>query len=87
MAEFENQKEQSLDDQEQSFEQAMAQLETIVKRLEENEVPLEEAISLFQKGMELSKACHQRLQKVEQQMDQILHSDGSFKPFSLQEDE
>lgn len=70
-----------------SFEESMAELETIVKKLEENEVPLEEAIALFQKGIELSKHCNQTLQKVESQMDQILHEDGTIKPFKLPEDE
>ncbi|WEG14320.1 exodeoxyribonuclease VII small subunit [Pullulanibacillus sp. KACC 23026] len=71
----------------QTFEGAMAELEAIVKKLEENDVPLEEAIALFQKGMGLSKICHQKLQKVEKQMDQILHEDGTFQPFKLEEDE
>jgi exodeoxyribonuclease VII small subunit len=70
-----------------SFEEAMKDLEGIVKKLEENEVPLEEAITLFQKGMSLSKLCHQKLQKVENQMDHILQEDGSMHPFKLQEDD
>ncbi len=70
-----------------SFEESMLELETIVKKLEENDVPLEEAIALFQKGIELSKYCNQTLQRVESQMDQILHEDGSIKPFKLPEDE
>lgn len=71
----------------QTFEEAMAELESIVRKLEENDVPLEEAIALFQKGMTLSKTCHQKLQKVEKQMDQILHEDGTFQAFKLQEDD
>lgn len=70
-----------------SFEEAMKDLEGIVKKLEENEVPLEEAITLFQEGMSLSKLCHQKLQKVENQMDHILQEDGTMHPFKLQEDE
>ena len=38
-----------------TFEEAMEQLETIVERLEEGDVPLEEAITIYKKGMELSK--------------------------------
>lgn len=70
-----------------SFEEAMSQLEVIVNKLEENEVPLEEAITLFQRGIELSKLCNKTLQRVEDQMDRILSEDGSLKPFKLQEDE
>lgn len=69
---------------EQSFEEAMGQLEIIVKKLEENEVPLEEAINLFQEGMSLSAVCHQRLQRVEDKMDQILEANGDMKPFNIQ---
>ncbi|MBM7646318.1 exodeoxyribonuclease VII small subunit [Scopulibacillus daqui] len=69
-----------------SFEEAMANLEEIVKRLEENDVPLEEAIDLFQQGVSLSKQCHQRLQKVEEKMDQIIEAD-EIRPFKIQEED
>lgn len=72
---------------EQTFEEAMEKLEVIVKKLEENDVPLEEAINLFQEGMTLSKVCHQRLQVVEDKMDQILDNNGEVKPFNIQEEE
>ncbi|GGH79522.1 exodeoxyribonuclease VII small subunit [Pullulanibacillus pueri] len=72
---------------EASFEDAMRELEIIVKQLEENEVPLEKAINLFQKGVTLSKTCHQKLQKVEEQMDQILREDGTEEPFQLDKDD
>lgn len=70
-----------------TFEQSMDKLETIVQKLEENDVPLEEAIQLFQEGMTLSKQCHLRLEKVEKQMDQILKDDGRMEPFNVQGDE
>ena len=71
----------------ETFEAAMNELERIVKRLEENDVPLEEAIELFQKGVALSKKCHQKLQKVEDQMDQILGEDGTLRPFQLERED
>lgn len=70
-----------------SFEEAMEQLEEIVERLEEGDVPLEKAISYFQEGMKLSKLCHDKLQNVEKQMEQILREDGELEPFSIQEEE
>ncbi|WP_096201194.1 exodeoxyribonuclease VII small subunit [Bacillus sp. FJAT-45350] len=69
-----------------SFEQAMEQLETVVDKLEQGDVPLEEAISMFQEGMKLSKLCHDKLTNVEQQMDQILHEDGEIELTLFQED-
>ncbi|MCM3412502.1 exodeoxyribonuclease VII small subunit [Metabacillus sp. YM-086] len=73
--------------EEVSFETVMQQLEEIVGKLEEGDVPLEKAIEYFQKGMELSKLCHDKLQHVEKQMDFILREDGELKPFELQEEE
>lgn len=87
MADQPKTKDEGTEEKDVSFEAAMEQLEDIVRKLEENNVPLEEAISLFQKGIGLSKTCHQKLQKVENQMDQILNEDGTFKAFKLQEDE
>ncbi|WKB36997.1 exodeoxyribonuclease VII small subunit [Terrilactibacillus sp. S3-3] len=70
-----------------TFEDAMAKLELIVKQLEENNVPLEKAIDLFQEGMDLSKYCHDKLQKVEEKMDRLIDKEGHNRPFSIQEDE
>ncbi|HET7658021.1 MAG TPA: exodeoxyribonuclease VII small subunit [Bacillales bacterium] len=75
------------DSKELTFEEAMEQMEKIVGRLEEGEVPLEEAIDLYQKGMTLSKVCHQKLEKVEEKMDQIIQEDGEMKSFFIQEDD
>ncbi|GKW44386.1 MULTISPECIES: exodeoxyribonuclease VII small subunit [unclassified Planococcus (in: firmicutes)] len=50
------------------FNQAMEQLEEIVRQLEQGDVPLEEALTLYQKGMELSKVCHDKLQSAEKQL-------------------
>jgi exodeoxyribonuclease VII small subunit len=70
-----------------SFEEAMKKLEEIVSKLEEGDVPLEQAINYFQDGMKLSKLCHDKLQSVEKQMDQILKEDGKLEPFTIQEEE
>ncbi|WP_318152989.1 exodeoxyribonuclease VII small subunit [Metabacillus arenae] len=67
-----------------SFEEAMEQLEKIVEKLEEGDVPLEKAIDFFQDGMKLSKLCHDKLQKVEKQMDFILREDDQLEPFDIQ---
>ncbi|SFA44872.1 Exodeoxyribonuclease VII small subunit [Parageobacillus thermantarcticus] len=75
------------EEKELTFEEAMAKLEEIVEKLEEGNVPLEQAISFFQEGMKLSKLCHDKLQHVEKQMEYILREDGQLAPFSLQEEE
>ncbi|MBB5173067.1 exodeoxyribonuclease VII small subunit [Texcoconibacillus texcoconensis] len=69
-----------------SFEEAMNKLESVVEKLEEGDVPLEKAIAMFQEGMELSKQCHNKLQAVEKQMDEIVKDDGEVELTNLQEE-
>lgn len=70
-----------------SFEEAMLQLEKIVERLEEGDVPLEKAITYYQEGMKLSKLCHDKLSNVQEKMTKILNEQGELDPFDIQEDE
>ncbi|RWZ60119.1 exodeoxyribonuclease VII small subunit [Halobacillus fulvus] len=69
-----------------SFEEAMKQLEELVEKLETGDVPLEQAIQYYQKGMELSKVCNEKLGHVEKQMQQIMNEHGELEPFSVQEE-
>lgn len=72
-----------------SFEDAMAQLETIVEQLEDGDVPLEKAIDLFQQGMKLSQICSKKLEQVEQKIEMIVEEGGELKrkPFGEMLDE
>jgi exodeoxyribonuclease VII small subunit len=70
-----------------SFEDAMTKLEKIVDKLEEGDVPLEEAILFYKEGMELSKLCHDKLKSVEEQLTQIITEDGRKENFSVDEEE
>lgn len=70
-----------------SFEEAMQKLEVIVERLEEGDVPLEEAISIYRDGMQLSKLCHEKLKNVEEQLTRIITEDGNKENFSMREEE
>src|SRR5207244_11544752 len=45
-----------------SFEQALAELEKIVSRMESGEVSLEQALGTHKRGLELARFCHQRLE-------------------------
>lgn len=75
------------DEKKLTFEEAMNQLEEIVDRLEEGDVPLEEAIEIYKTGMELSKLCHDKLKNVEGQLAQIITEDGSKESFTIAEEE
>jgi exodeoxyribonuclease VII small subunit len=74
-------------DKKVSFEDAMTKLEQIVDKLEEGDVPLEEAIVFYKEGMELSKLCHDKLKSVEEQLTQIITEDGRTESFSIEEEE
>jgi exodeoxyribonuclease VII small subunit len=74
-------------DKKVSFEDAMTKLEQFVDKLEEGDVPLEEAIVFYKEGMELSKLCHDKLKSVEEQLTQIITEDGRTESFSIEEEE
>lgn len=70
-----------------SFEEAMEELEKIVAKLEEGDVPLEKAIVYYQEGMKLSKLCNDKLSNVQEKMTKIMNEQGEIEPFDLQEEE
>lgn len=55
-----------------SFEDAMKELETVVNMLEGGETTLEEALSYFEQGIKLSKACREMLEKAEKKVSVLL---------------
>lgn len=71
-----------------TFEEALKRLEEVVQKLEDGDVPLEEAIDLFQEGMALSKRCSQQLDKAEQRIEMLIEENGEWtkKPFAPEED-
>lgn len=59
------------------FEDQLARLEEIVDRLEDESVGLEEALGLFENGMDLARNCRARLEEVEQRVTQLLETEIS----------
>ena len=47
------------------FEAAIAELEAVVKKLEEGDLPLEQSLELYERGVQLSRFCHARLEEAE----------------------
>lgn len=71
------------------FEEAVTQLESIVKQLEKGDLPLDEALACFQEGVSLSQSCFKQLDAAERQMDKIiqeLNGDIIKKPLIIQGD-
>ena len=61
------------------FEAAIAELETIVKKLEDGELALEQSLQLYERGVQLSRFCHARLEEAERRIE-ILNERGELKP-------
>lgn len=59
-----------------SFEDAMKELDTIVQKLEEGNIELEEALSIYKRGVELSQLCHTKLKNAEDQLTKVLTDEG-----------
>ncbi len=66
-----------------SFEAAMAELEALVARMEDGELPLEESISAYQRGAELLRHCEKILADAEQRI-KVLMPDGTLQDYDDQ---
>jgi exodeoxyribonuclease VII small subunit len=65
-----------------SYEDAMQELEALVRRLESGEMPLDQLLSGYQRGAALLQLCRDRLQAVEDQIKVL--DDGSLKVWKAQ---
>ena len=75
---------------EKSFEKSLAELETIVEKMEEGGLSLNESLSLFEKGVKLARFLREELDKAEKKIAILLKDDkGEIKeePFSLTEED
>jgi len=63
------------------FEAAIAELEGIVKKLEEGDLPLEKSLELYERGVQLSRFCHARLEDADRRIV-VLNERGELKPAS-----
>lgn len=64
-----------------TFEQNLNQLETIVNQLEQGDVPLEQALDQFQKGVALSKQLQNTLEGAEKTLTKMMDENGNEVPF------
>jgi exodeoxyribonuclease VII small subunit len=53
------------------FESAIAEFERIVKQLEEGELPLDKSLALFERGVELSRYCHEQLSAAQRRIEML----------------
>ena len=73
------------EEQELSFEENLEKLETIVKKLESGEVPLDNAIAEFTEAMKLAKICDEKLKNAEEAITKLVNKDGSLEDFQVEE--
>ncbi len=62
-----------------SYEAAVKRLEEIVRQLEDEEIPLEESLALFQEGIKLSRHCREKLAEIEYRVEYLLKEEQTFK--------
>ena len=72
-------------EQNQSFEQALSELENIVSQMESGQLPLEQSLAAYKRGTELLKFCQKSLADIEQQI-QILDEAGKLQPYINQDE-
>ena len=72
------------------FERALSELESLVERLERGDLPLEEALKTFERGVELTRHCQSSLKAAQQKVEILLKRSGQtgleaamVQPFSV----
>lgn len=58
------------------FETALKELEALVERMESGDLPLDEALKLFERGVELTRTCQGALKQAELKVEQLLEKNG-----------
>jgi exodeoxyribonuclease VII small subunit len=68
-----------MDETIKDFEGAIGELESIVKKLEEGDLTLERSLELYERGVQLSRFCHAKLEEAEHRIE-ILDERGELRP-------
>ncbi len=74
---------------EPTFEEALNELENIVRLMEEGNLDLEEALARFEKGISLSRICSKKLEQAEKRIEMLLcreNGDMVLKPAGIMEE-
>jgi exodeoxyribonuclease VII small subunit len=69
-----------------SFESGLQELESIVKEMESGDLPLERALELFEKGIQLSNACRKQLEEAETRVETLIKREGKLQAEPLRKD-
>jgi len=71
------------------FESSLNELEQLVERLERGDLPLDDALKTFERGVELTRHCQTSLKAAQQKVDILLKRNGQpeVEPFAVPEDD
>jgi exodeoxyribonuclease VII small subunit len=71
------------------FEQSLVELEALVTKLEQGDVPLEDALQTFERGVALTRQCQTALRTAQQKVELLLSRNGeeTIEPFANPDDE
>lgn len=69
------------------FERALAELEATVEKLEHGELPLEEALRQFERGIALARDCQTALKQAEQKVEVLMQKSATATPEPFDPDE
>lgn len=65
--------------EEMTFESALAELETVVRQLEGGQIKLDEAVAVYERGVQLKKFCEDKLKAAQSKIDKlIIAPDGTI---------
>ncbi len=72
---------------EMSFEDAIAELESIVDKLEKGQLSLDESLALFEKGIRLVRECNDKLKSAQQKVEKLIEENNEMRtePFEVEE--
>jgi exodeoxyribonuclease VII small subunit len=73
--------------EEKKFEDALRELEAIVKRLESGELALEESLKIFEEGVGLSRYCFQKLEEAEKRVSILMKDESGLKRVPFETDD
>lgn len=74
------------ENKELTFEENLEKLESIVKKLESGETPLDDAINEFNEAIKIAKICDEKLKNAEEKVNKILNKDGELEEFNITEE-
>ena len=61
-----------MEEKELTLEESFAQLDILIEKMQNEELPLEDAFTLYKKGMALVESCNQKIEKVEADIQKVL---------------